>query len=281
MAAYRFAPYRFAEGAAPLLVSAPHVGTHIPADLALGMTAAALDVPDTDWHIDRLYDFAAGLGASTIFATQSRYVIDLNRPADGTQLYPGASNTELCPLTTFEEQPIYRDGKGRDGQGPDGQGPDRAETDRRIARVWRPYHDKIAAELARIKARHGMALLFDAHSIKSVLPRFFPGELPDFNLGSGNGTSCAPELMDRLAGICRGAVGYTTAVNGRFKGGYITRHFGRPNENIHAIQLELAQSTYMNEALPFAYRPDLADGVRPVLQRLLEAMLDWARARRT
>ncbi|MSP89641.1 MAG: N-formylglutamate deformylase [Alphaproteobacteria bacterium] len=262
--------YRFAEGAAPLLVSAPHVGTDIPADLANGMTEAALAVPDTDWHIDRLYDFAAGLGASTIFATQSRTVIDLNRPADGTQLYPGASNTELCPLSTFEEQPIYRAGRG----------PDKAEIDRRVARVWRPYHDKIAAELARIKAQRGVALLFDAHSIKSVLPRFFQGKLPDFNLGSGNGTSCAPELMDRLAAICRGAAGYTTAVNGRFKGGAITRHFGRPAENIHAVQLELAQSTYMNEAPPFAYRPDLADGVQPVLKRLLEAMLDWARMRR-
>jgi N-formylglutamate deformylase len=262
-------PFRFSPGTTPLLLSAPHVGTHLPADLAAGMTAAALIVPDTDWHIDRLYDFAAGLGAGTILATHSRYVIDLNRPADGTPLYPGASNTELCPLTTFADAPIYRDGRG----------PDRAEIDRRIAQVWRPYHIRIDDELKRLTARFGSALLFDAHSIKSVLPRFFPGKLTDFNLGSGNGTSCAPDLIDGLAGICRGASGYTTAVNGRFKGGYITRHFGRPAERIHAVQLELAQSTYMNEAPPFAYRDDLAADVRPILRRLLEAMLAWATSR--
>ncbi|MBM3570977.1 MAG: N-formylglutamate deformylase [Alphaproteobacteria bacterium] len=262
-------PFRFTPGTTPLLLSAPHLSTFIPADLARVMTDGAHAVPDTDWHIDRLYDFAAQLGASTLFATHSRYVIDLNRPADGSQLYPGASNTELCPLSTFEQQPIYREGRG----------PDRAEIDRRIDQYWRPYHDKIADELDKLKARFGYALLFDAHSIKSVLPRFFDGKLPDFNLGSGNGTSCPPDLMDRLARVCGAAAGRTTAVNGRFKGGYITRQFGRPAERVHAVQLELAQSTYMNEEPPFAYRDDLAARVKPTLRALIEAMLAWGGGR--
>jgi len=258
-------PYRFSSGSTPLLLSAPHVGTHIPPELARGMTDAARKIPDTDWNIDRLYDFARDLGAGTIFATHSRYVIDLNRPADGSILYPGASNTELCPLSTFEQEPVYTAQAG----------PDRAEIDRRVAAVWRPYHAKIGAELARLKARFGYALLFDAHSIKSVLPRFFDGKLTDFNLGTGNGTSCAESLIARLAAVCRAAAAYTTAVNGRFKGGHITRQFGRPADGIHAVQLELAQSTYMDEEHPFTYRDELAQQVRPTLRRLLEEMLAW------
>ncbi|MCK6449786.1 MAG: N-formylglutamate deformylase [Alphaproteobacteria bacterium] len=261
--------FRFEPGTTPLLVSAPHVGTHIPEHLAERMTPAALEVPDTDWHIDRLYDFARELGAGMLAATHSRYVVDLNRDPENRSLYPGADNTEVCPTSRFDKQPVYRDGRA----------PDAAETARRVERYWRPYHDVLDAELRRLEARHGIALLFDAHSILSRVPRFFEGRLPDLNLGTGGGVSADPALIRRLGDIVRGAAGFTAAVDGRFKGGYITRHFGRPAEARHAVQLEMAQCVYMDEAPPWAFREDRAQRVRPVLRRLLETMLAWAGSR--
>ncbi|MBI1778120.1 MAG: N-formylglutamate deformylase [Proteobacteria bacterium] len=258
-------PFRFQEGSTPLLVSCPHVGTHIPGEFAIGMTPAALEVPDTDWHVDRLYDFARDLGAGMLVATYSRYVIDLNRPPDGALLYPGASNTELVPTTRFDFQPIYREGAS----------PDRAAIDRRIGSYWRPYHDQLARELGRLKQTFGYALLWDAHSIRSLVPRFAPERLPDLNLGSGGGSSADPALAERLAALAAEASAFTSVLNGRFKGGYITRAYGKPADGIEAIQLELAQATYMDEAPPWRYRPDLADRVRPVLSRFLETMLAW------
>lgn len=262
-------PYRFHPGETPLLISCPHVGTHIPADIARRMTDAGLTVADTDWHIDRLYAFARELGAAMLVATHSRYVIDLNRPPDGAALYPNASNTELCPTSRFDFAPVYRSGEA----------PGEAEIRARVQRYWRPYHDRLAAELARIKARHGYALLWDAHSIVSDVPRFHDGRLPDLNLGSAAGTSAAPALIERIAGICRAADPYTAAIDGRFKGGHITRAYGRPEEGVHALQLELSQITYMDEAPPYDWRDDLAGSVRPVLRRCLEAMLAWAPAK--
>ncbi len=262
--------FTFKAGASPLLVSMPHVGTHLPEAVAARMTEIAKTVPDTDWHVDRLYDFLGDLDASVLAATQSRYVIDLNRAPDDKPLYPGASNTGLCPTTTFDEAPIYLDG----------QGPDAAEIAARRERVFRPYHERLGRALGEIVERHGYALLWDAHSIRSRVPRFFEGRLPDLNLGSAGGVSADPGLVARLAAVAEAAAGYSHAVNGRFKGGYITRSFGNPAGRVHAVQLELSQITYMDEAPPFGFRDDLAAGVRPVLRRFLEAMLDWGRGAR-
>ena len=261
-------PYRFTPGDSPLLVSMPHVGTHVPEAIAAGMTEAALALPDTDWHVDRLYDFLGNLGASVIAATHSRYVIDLNRDPAGKPLYPGASETELCPTTLFDSGPIYRDGRA----------PDAEEVARRRETVWQPYHDRVSETLEALKAQHGLALLWDAHSIRSAVPRFFEGRLPDLNLGSGSGVTAAPALIERVAEAARSAAaeGYSHAVDGRFKGGYITRAYGNPQSGIHALQLELSQITYMDENPPYGFREDLAVQVRPVLRRLLETALDWA-----
>ena len=260
-------PYRFSAGSVPLLVSMPHVGTEVPAEQAARMTEAGLSLADTDWHVDRLYDFLGDLGASVIAATQSRYVIDLNRPADGKPLYPGASNTELCPTTTFDEQPIYQPGEE----------PGEAEVALRRRFVWQPYHDRLRAELDAIKARHGIAVLWDAHSIRSRVPRFFEGRLPDLNLGTGSGVTADPGLVARLVSQAEADPAYSHVVDGRFKGGAITRGYGDPAAGVHAVQLELSQITYMDEDPPYGFRDDLAVGIRPVLCGLLEAALEWAR----
>ena len=257
--------FTFKAGGGPLLVSMPHVGTRVPESIAARMTELAKTVPDTDWHVDRLYDFLDHLDASVLAATQSRYVIDLNRAPDDRPLYPGASNTGLCPATTFDETPIYLDG----------QEPDAAEIATRRDRVFRPYHERLTNALAAIVERHGYALLWDAHSIRSRVPRFFEGRLPDLNLGSADGISADPGLLARLAAVAEVAEGYSHAVNGRFKGGYITRAYGNPIDSVHAVQLELSQVTYMDEAPPFGFRDDLAAGIRPVLRRFLDTMLDW------
>jgi N-formylglutamate deformylase len=258
-------PYRFTPGTAPLMVSMPHVGTHVPPEIVARLSAAAGDLPDTDWHVDRLYDFLDDLGAARIAANYSRYMIDLNRAPDSKLLYPGASNTELCPTTTFAGGAVYQDG----------QSPDHAEVAERRAAVWQPYHDRIAAELAAIKARHGAAVLWDAHSIRSQVPRFFESRLPDLNLGSAEGTTADVGLLARLAEVAGDAEGYSHVLDGRFKGGYITRAYGDPANGIHAVQLELSQVTYMDEDPPYAFREDLARGIRPILRHLLSAALDW------
>ena len=262
-------PFRFRQGTRPLLISMPHVGTHVPPALAARLTDEARHVPDTDWHLERLYAFADTLGASVLVATHSRYVIDLNRSPDGASLYPGQSVTGLCPVDTFDDTPLYANGDV----------PEEAEIAARRDAIWHPYHAKLAEELARIKAKHGIAMLWDAHSIRSELPRFFDGKLPDLNLGTGKGTSCDPALADRLLAIAREADGYTSVLNGRFTGGYITRHHGQPGQGVHAVQLEMTQSSYMQEALPFDYLPDVAAAVQPHLQRMLEAVLAFAEAR--
>ena len=256
-------------GSSPLLLSMPHCGTHIPASIAMRMSEAGLRVADTDWHVDILYDFAQELGAHRLRPAFSRYVIDLNRAPDGEALYPGASNTELCPITTFDQEPIYRHGSE----------PDAAEVGRRRKHYWQPYHRCLADALGAIRRQHGIALLFDAHSIRSVVPRFFQGRLPDLNLGTADGSSCDGSLQQALGEVLAGTADYTHVVNGRFKGGYITRVCGRPGDGFHAVQLELAQCAYMDEDPPFAFRPDLADRLRPTLRALLERMLEWAATR--
>ncbi len=256
--------FRFRAGTRPLLISMPHVGTHVPADLAARFTDEGRRVPDTDWHLERLYDFADALGASVLVATHSRYVIDLNRPPDGASLYPGQSVTGLCPVDLFDDQPLYREAKDL---------PTEAEIAARREAIWRPYHTKITEELARLKAKHGAAALWDAHSIRSVVPRFFEGKLPDLNLGTADGASCDAGLASRLLAIGQQAPGYTAVLNGRFKGGHITRFFGQPAQGIHAIQLEMTQSSYMQETWPFDYLPQVAAGVQPTVRRMLEDVL--------
>ncbi|RQO40064.1 N-formylglutamate deformylase [Variovorax sp. KBW07] len=263
-------PFRFRQGTRPLLISMPHVGTHVPPALAARFTDEARHVPDTDWHLERLYDFADALGASVLVATHSRYVVDLNRPPDGASLYPGQSVTGLCPVDTFDDTPVYANA---------GDVPTDEEIAARRDAVWQPYHAKLAEELARIRAQHGVAALWDAHSIRSVLPRFFEGKLPDLNLGTANGASCDPALAATLLGIAESAPGYTGVLNGRFKGGHITRQYGNPAGGVHAVQLEMTQSSYMQEQLPFDYLPEVAAGVQPHVRRMLEAVLAFVEGR--
>ncbi len=258
--------FRFRQGSAPLLVSMPHVGTHIPATIAAGMTEAALRLPDTDWHLEELYDFLDALGVSVLAATHSRYVVDLNRPMDDANLYPGQDTTGLCPADTFSKELLYRPG----------QAPDEEGIRQRCEAYWLPYHTALAKELQRIRKEHGIAMLWDAHSICSVVPRFFEGRLPDLNIGTAAGASCATGLAQQLLAAASSANNYSTALNGRFKGGYITRNYGQPAANIHAVQLELSQRTYMEEAFPYRFDRVLAEGVRPTLRGLLEVMLEWA-----
>lgn len=260
------APYTFREGRGPLLVSMPHTGTHVPEALARRMTEIARTVPDTDWHLERLYDFLDALGASVLVATHSRYVVDLNRPPDNANLYPGQDTTGLCPVDTFYRQPIYAPGEA----------PDDEEIADRVARYWTPYHAKLTEELERLKARNGRALLWDAHSIFSVVPRFFAGTLPDFNLGTAEGRSCANGVGEAVLAVAERAPGYRAVLNGRFKGGYITRRYGRPAENVHAFQLELSEATYMEESAPFRFRDDLAARVRPHLRAMVEKFMETA-----
>ena len=257
--------FRFRAGSAPLLISMPHVGTHVPASLRPRMTEVALQVPDTDWHLERLYDFADALGASVLVATHSRYVVDLNRPPDNANLYPGQDTTGLCPVDTFDKEPLYRRPQDQ---------PSEAEIGARRDAIWRPYHAQLQDELERLRNRFGRVGLRDAHSIRSMVPRFFEGRLPDLNLGSADGASCDPELADRLLGIARDS-GYSAVLNGRFKGGYITRQYGQPALGIQAVQLEMAQITYMRESLPFDYVPSSAVLIQPCLRQLLAAVLDY------
>jgi N-formylglutamate deformylase len=258
--------FRYRRGTSPLLVSVPHAGTYIPAEIRARLTEAAIALPDTDWHVDRLYDFLDGLGASVLVATHSRYVIDLNRPPDNANLYPGQDTTGLVPIDTVARAIVYLPGET----------PGEREVLARRAQYWQPYHDQLARELARIRAEHGYALLWDAHSIPSEVPRFFSGRLPDLNVGTNGGASCAPAIEAAVFAAAERAAGYSAVLNGRFKGGHITRHYGRPAERIHAIQLELSQRTYMNEPPPFEFREDLAAQVRPALRRMLEIYLHAA-----
>ena len=253
------------QGTTSLVLSLPHVGTTIPDEIKSHYAERALQVEDTDWHLERLYDFAKGLGASVIVPRISRYVIDLNRPPDDTPMYPGASNTELCPTRFFNGDSLYVDRAA----------PAASEVVRRRATYWQPYHHALRAELERVRAQFGSALLWDGHSIRSEIPWLFDGKLPDLNLGTANGTSCADSLRSALSNELQRNTQFTYAVDGRFKGGYITRNYGRPADNIHAVQMEMCQSLYMQESLPFAYVKDKAVQVQPPLRRLLEIMVAW------
>ncbi|MEL7450210.1 MAG: N-formylglutamate deformylase [Pseudomonadota bacterium] len=249
-------------GNSPLLVSMPHSGVALSDGLSERLRPAALRLADTDWHVPQLYNFLGDLDATVLQARFSRYVIDLNRPPDGGALYPGKTETGLVPTISFDGEPLYRDGEE----------PDAAELEARQVRFWQPYHAALSDTLARLKKRFGYALLWDAHSIRSQVPMFFDGQLPDLNLGTADDTACAPELAKSLRKQLESAP-YSTVCNGRFKGGYITRQYGKPERGVHAVQMEISQIAYMSEAPDFAFDEVRADRLRPVLQRLMEAML--------
>lgn len=256
------------QGTVPLLVSMPHIGTQIPVHLQAGYTARALQVEDTDWHLAQLYDFLPALGASVLQPRLSRYVIDLNRPPDDAPMYPGASNTELCPTRFFTGDALYLPGCA----------PDAAACAQRRSDYWQPYHDALAVELQRLVQVHGYALLWDAHSIRSAIPWLFEGTLPALNIGTASATSAHPAIAQAVMAVCGTAGRWSHVLNGRFKGGYITRHYGRPGQHVHAVQLEMCQNLYMQEAAPFAYDAALAAQVQPTLRAMLQAALGAAAA---
>jgi N-formylglutamate deformylase len=255
-------------GSVPLLVSIPHMGTQIPEPLRPAYAPRALATEDADWHLDRLYAFARDMGASVLQPTVARYVIDLNRPPDDTPMYPGASNTELCPTRFFTGDPLYRENAA----------PSPQHRDERRAAYWQPYHDALRAELDRLKAQHGFVLLWDAHSIRSAIPWLFEGTLPDLNIGTADGTSAHVSVTEAVAQAAGRSPAYSHVVNGRFKGGYITRQYGHPAEDVHAVQLEMVQKVYMREAPPYDYDDALAARVQPVVRSMVEAALQACRA---
>ncbi|SDD94679.1 N-formylglutamate deformylase [Ruegeria marina] len=247
----------------PLVLGLPHTGTDLPDGIAGRLNETGRALADTDWHIHDLY---TGLvPATTVRTTVHRYVIDVNRDPEGVSLYPGQNTTTLCPLTDFDGNPIWRAG----------QEPDAAEIAHRRDAWHAPYHAALATELERVRALHGFAVLYDCHSIRSHIPFLFDGTLPDFNIGTNMGATCAPEVERGVLKICADAEGYTHILNGRFKGGWTTRHYGRPAEGLHAIQMELAQSTYMTEAAPWTYLPDRADRLRAYLTQILTLLTEW------
>jgi N-formylglutamate deformylase len=252
-------------GRTPLLVSVPHAGRALPDSLRPRLVERALALEDTDWYLDELYAFARDLGAGLLVPVHSRYLVDLNRPPENTPMYPGTNNTGVVPLTFFTGDPLYRAGAE----------PDEAEVRERIERWWRPYHTALADELARLKALHGHALLWEGHSIKGELPWLFEGRLPDLNLGTASGASCAPSLRAALQAALAGHEGHTHVFDGRFKGGHITRHFGRPDQGLHAVQLEMVWDVYMAESAPYVLDPARVARLEPVLRRLLQTLLDW------
>ena len=254
--------YTLHQGTSALFVSLPHDGTALPEDIAARMTPAAQRVPDTDWHVSQLYAFARDLGASMIVPAYSRYVVDLNRPPDDESLYPGQNTTGLCPLVQFSGEPVYLPGEE----------PTPGEIARRVKRYWRPYHDELAAEIQRIKSVHGRVVLWEGHSIRSVVPFLFDGRLPDFNLGTADGTSCTAGLQRKLVTALESQRKFSFAANGRFKGGYITRHYGDSINGVDAIQLELAQCNYMDED-SFEYRETKAREVQQAIRAMLEICL--------
>jgi N-formylglutamate deformylase len=258
-------------GDSPLVIDVPHAGTYIPDALRARMTPAARALPDTDWHVEKLYTFARSTGATVLCATHSRYVVDLNRDPGGVALYPGADNTELCPTRTFANDFVYLDG----------QLPDATEISARRATFFAPYHVVLARELARVRARHGYAILLDGHSIAAEVPRFFTGRLPDLNLGTADGASCDPALQQLAAGILAGSVEFSHVLNGRFKGGYVTRQYGRPADGVHALQLEMAQDAYMEQGAPYAWDPERAGRLTRLLERLVVSLAEWRPARRS
>ena len=262
-----------AQGEAPLIVSVPHAGTEIPTEIEARLISPQRARKDADWWVDRLYAFAEGMGATMVKTAISRTVIDVNRDPSGQSLYPGQATTGLCPETTFDGEPLWREGEA----------PNAADIATRRAAYFDPYHAAIAAEIARLRAEHGAVVLYDAHSIRSDVPRLFEGQLPNLNIGTNGGESCSPALTAAVEAACA-SDRFTQVTNGRFKGGWITRHYGRPEAGVHAIQMELAWRSYLDEPADRAAWPGPYDGaraaeVREVLKGVLQACLDFAATR--
>jgi N-formylglutamate deformylase len=255
--------YNLQQGRTPLLVSVPHAGIKVPESIRACFTGQALPLPDTDWFVDRLYQQVTQLGAGLMVATGSRYIIDLNRPPDDGALYD-TPTTGLVPLETFQGNAIYSEGRK----------PSATEIQERTRDWWQPWHDALGEELLRLKSLHGHAVLLDAHSIFALLPRLFEGVLPDFNLGSNGGVSSAADLVSRAASALQREQRFSFVLDGRFRGGYITRHYGDPDNQVHALQLEMAQQVYMHNDPPRFDRHRAAH-VRPVLEDLVVTLSDW------
>lgn len=257
-------PVGIHQGDSPIVLGLPHTGTYVPDEIKARLNARGLGLDDTDWHIDRLYDDLLP-GATTVRATFHRYVVDANRDPSGASLYPGQNTTGLVPLTDFDGHDIWE------------TPPTKAEIEDRRAAFHAPYHAALNAELLRVHARHGVAILYDCHSIRGDIPFLFDGTLPDLNIGTNLGTTCDPRIENATREICDNATGYTSILNGRFKGGWTTRHYGRPETGIHAIQMELAQSTYLaQEAAPWSYDQDKAERLRVHLKSILTKLADLA-----
>ncbi len=260
-------------GRAPLVVSLPHTGLEIPSEIESRLVSPWLARKDADWWIDRLYDFAADLDATIVHTAVCRTVIDVNRDPSGASLYPGQATTGLCPSTSFDGEPLYRDGAA----------PDEDDIAHRRRLFFEPYHAALCGEVARLRAEHGRVVLYDCHAIRSRIPRLFDGDLPVFNIGTVDGFSCAPALTARIEAFCD-ASGATRGTDGRFKGGFITRHYGKPDEEIHAVQMELACRGYMREtpgpvgagSWPCPYDETHAAPIRDILRKILESALAFA-----
>ena len=255
------------EGGSPIILGQPHGGTHVPAELSARLNERGKELSDTDWHINRLYD---GLidGVTVVRSNIHRYVIDANRDPSGVSLYPGQNTTSLCPTTDFDGQDIWEAG----------QAPSDDETMARCAAFHAPYHVALAKQIARVQAKHGVAILYDCHSIRSNIPHLFEGQLPVFSIGTDNGQTCRSSIQEAVHDICLAAPDHDTILNGRFRGGWTTRHYAQPSKGVHTIQMELAQRAYMDESAPWNYRTDRADTLRPVLGHILEKLDQIARS---
>ncbi len=253
------AVFEVKQGTSPVILGFPHTGTDVPADIWERLNETGRLLADTDWHIHHLYD---GLldNPTVVRATFHRYVLDANRDPAGTSLYPGQNTTGLIPETDFDGRPIWKTGAE----------PTEADIAERLRTYHAPYHAALAAEIERVKAIHGVVVLYDCHSIRSHIPFLFDGKLPDFNIGTDMGKTCDPAIEQATIAIAAAATGYDSILNGRFKGGWTTRHYGRPETGVHAIQMELAQSTHLTtEASPFAYDDAKADKLRIHLKSIL------------
>ena len=250
-----------AEPSIPVVISLPHVGTGLVPEVEAQLTPVARLVEDTDWHVERLYDFAREAGAGWVQATLSRYVIDLNRPPDDASLYPGQTTTSLCPVETFQGEPLYA-----------ARGPDPQEIARRREQYWQPYHARLSALIDQARDRFGHVVLLDAHSIASFVPRLFEARLPDVNVGTYGGQSCSLDLSHRIMEVLHAQSEFTCVLNGRFKGGYITRHYGNPQNGVHGVQFELGQLAYLDEPAA-VYVPSRAASLKTLLTQLVNAMV--------
>lgn len=256
--------FRLHQGSTPLIISIPHCGAYVPEEIEARFTPPALALPDTDWHVDTLYAFAKEMGATVLSAVHHRYVVDLNRPPGGESLYPGKFTTGTCPTQLFDETPLYKTGRG----------PTDDEIKQRITDYWQPYHDTLRKLITNVHKKYGRVILFDAHSIRTRVPSLFPGDLADLNLGTDGGRTCDKTLEEKLFALCKESP-YSATLNGRFKGGYITRHYAAPEHGIHTVQMELTQRHYMEEKAPYTYVSDKAAQLQKTLKTLVKEMVEW------